>query len=207
MKIYIDYDTTLVNLIDPWVKWINEKYNVNLSTLDINRWYYLGEVFGREADDFWRHPKYNHYIDKDVLQPYEGAVEFFKTLQKKFGEENVFIISSTKDHHKEDKIKHAMHFFGIQKQRFIPVNKEKYHITKDGILIDDYPLHVMEHIAYNEQKGIVFNYEGRFGWCRQCNYELDKTLDKYKSLVENEMFLVKSSFEEIIEEINDARIY
>ena len=70
MRIFIDYDTTLVNLIDPWVAWINEKYNVEITSHDINRWYFLGEVFGKEADDFWRSEKYNHYTNKDIFLPY-----------------------------------------------------------------------------------------------------------------------------------------
>ncbi len=204
MKIYIDYDTTLVNLIDPWVAWINKKYNVNFSTTDINRWYYLGEVFGKEADDFWRSKKYNHYTDKNIFQPYDGAVEFFHTLQQLYREENVFIVSSTRDHHKKEKIEHAIHYFGLKQEQFIPVNKEKYHITKDGILIDDYPLHVMEHVEYNKQKGIVFNYEGRFGWCRECNYELDHTLTLFLQTIVDNKFCVHTSYQEIIQELGNV---
>lgn len=203
MKIYVDYDTTLVDLIDPWVEWINEKYHVNIQTTDINRWYFLGEVFGKEADDFWRSERYNHYTDKEIFLPYQGAVEFFQTLQEKFGVHNVFIISSTKDHHKEEKIKHAQHHFNIDKEQFIAVNKEKYAKTKDGVLIDDYPLHVMEHIQYNQQKGIVFNYENRFGWGKQSNYVLDKTLTDFLYVTKNNKFSIATSYQEVLEELNN----
>jgi 5'(3')-deoxyribonucleotidase len=202
MKIFVDYDTTLINLIDPWVQWINEKYSVNITTDDINRWYFLGEVFGKEADEFWRSEQYNHYIDKSVLLPYDGAVEFFYTLQKKYGVENVFIVSSTRDHHVIEKIEHAQHYFGIDKKRFIAVNKEKFNVTKDGILIDDYPLHVFEHIEYNQQKGIVFNYENRFGWCKQSNYMLDKTLSDLLHVRDDKKFLIATSYKEILEELS-----
>lgn len=70
MKIYIDYDTTLINLIDPWVDWINERYNVNITSNDINRWYFLGEVFDKTANDFWRSEEYNNYVDKGFLSPF-----------------------------------------------------------------------------------------------------------------------------------------
>lgn len=179
MKIYIDYDTTLVNLIDPWVEWINQKYHVTLSTSDINRWYFLSDVFGKEANDFWKSDRYNLYADKDVLKPFDGAVDFFYRLEDKFGTENVFIVSSTLDHHQKEKMNHAQYYFGIIETQFIPVGKEKYHITRDGILIDDYPLHVMEHVKFNKQKGIVFNFEDRFGWCQECNYGLDPALKLY----------------------------
>ncbi|MCK5537649.1 MAG: hypothetical protein KAI79_12540 [Bacteroidales bacterium] len=202
MKIFVDYDTTLVNLIDPWVAWINEKYDVEITSHDINRWYFLGEVFGKEADDFWRSKKYNHYTNKDIFLPYEGSVEFFQTIQKKFGVENVYIVSSTKDHHKEEKIKHAQHYFNINKEQFIPVSKEKHTITQDGILIDDYPLHVMEHIEYNKQKGIVFNFKNRFGWCQESNFPLDSTLTKFMHTVEDGKFSIATSYQEIIEELN-----
>ena len=202
MKIFVDYDTTLVNLIEPWVKWINNKYHVNITSKDINRWYFLGEVFGQEADDFWRSEKYNHYTDKDILLPYDGAVNFLHTLQKQFGEENVFIVSSTKDHHKVEKIEHAQHYFGIEKKQFIPVNKSKYNLTQGGILIDDYPLHVMEHIRHNQQKGIVFNYENCFGWCQKSNYALDTTLTDFMDIVNDKNFSIIASYEQILEELN-----
>jgi len=207
MKVYIDYDTTLINLIDPWIEWINKKYNVIITSNDINRWYFLGEVFGKEADDFWRHSKYNHYADKNILKPYNGAVDFFLTLQKQFGEENVIIISSTRDHHTKEKIEHAQFYFGINKEQFIPVNKEKYSFTKDGILIDDYPLHVMEHVQHNKQKGIVFNYENRFGWCKQSNYVVDRTLSDFIDVVKNDKFSIATSYQEILEELNYEQNY
>jgi len=204
MKIYVDYDTTLVNLIDPWVEWINERYSVNISSADINRWYYLGEVFGREADDFWRSDRYNHYTDKDILLPFDGAVDFLHALQSKFGKESVFIISSTKDHHKEEKIEHATHYFGISPKQFIPIAKSKFEVTGNSILIDDYPLHVMEHIKHNKQKGIVFNYKNRFGWCRECNYELDDTLTDYMDILDNSYFSIATSYQQILEELNNG---
>ncbi len=207
MKIYIDYDTTLVNLIDPWVGWINEKYNVAITSNDINRWYFLGEVFGLEANDFWKSETYNHYTDRDVFQPYKGAVEFFHALQNLYGHENIFIISSTKDHHKKEKIKHAKHYFGISDDQFIAVEKGKHTLTNDGILIDDYPLHVMEHIYHNQKKGIVFNYENRFGWCRQSNYTLDATLTNLLDVTEDGNFSIATSYQQILEELNHGENY
>ncbi len=187
MKIFVDYDTTLVNLIDPWVAWINKKYNVTISSNDINRWYFLGEVFGKEADDFWR--KENHYIDKDILLPFKGAVTFFHQLQDEYGKENVKIISSTRDHHTKDKVAHMAHYFGIDSKsvkytkeddsidcndyQVILTSKDKYAYTQNAILIDDYPLHVLEHIYFNKAPGIVFDWENRFGWCKEHNYVID----------------------------------
>jgi len=124
-------------------------------------------------------------------------------LQNQFGKENVIIISSTRDHHTKEKIEHAQHYFGIDKEQFIPVNKEKYSFTKDGILIDDYPLHVMEHIEYNKQKGIIFNYENRFGWCKQDNYMLDRTLSDFMGVVEDDKFSIATSYQEILEELSN----
>jgi len=204
MKIFVDYDTTLVNLIDPWVSWINERYNVNISPNDINRWYFLGEVFGPEANNFWKSEEYNHYTNRDIFQPYDGAIEFFHTLQDIYGQENVLIISSTKDHHKEEKIEHAKHYFGIESDKFIAVEKGKHTLTVGGILIDDYPLHVMEHIEYNKQKGIVFNFENRFGWCKRSNYELDKTLSNFIHIVDNDQFSIATSYHQILKELENV---
>ena len=206
MKIYVDYDTTLINLIDPWVDWINKRYSVNITSNDINRWYFLGEVFDKTANDFWRSEEYNHYIDKEFLSPFEGAVDFFHALEEKYGKSNVIIISATRKHHKEEKIKHAKYYFGITDEQFIASEKEKYEYTKDGILIDDYPLHVMEHIHHNNQKGIVFNYEDRFGWCKLHNYGLDEKFTKFSQITKNDNFSMATSYEQVLKELGDERL-
>lgn len=174
MKLFIDYDTTLVNLIDAWVEWLNRTYSVSLSTDDINRWYFLGDVFGNGANSFWK--QQNHYTDTNILKPFEGAVPFFHEMQKWFGMENVFIISSTRDHHTDDKIRHMQYYFGIKHSQIILTSKEKFHLTTDGILIDDYPLHVIEHVYFNQQPGIIFNHNNSFGWCKEHNFVLDNQL-------------------------------
>lgn len=205
MKLFIDYDTTLVNLIDPWVDWINKKYHVNILASDINRWYYLSEVFGEEANDFWKSEKYNHYTDRDIYQPYEGAIDFFHKVQKMFGQDNVYIISSSRDHHVKEKIQHAKHYFDCNEKNFIPVKRSKFGLTKEGILIDDYPLHVMEHIHYNNQHGIVFNFKNRFGWCRESNYLLDITLNNFLDVTKNEKFQIMTSYDEIIKVLSTIK--
>ncbi len=120
-----------------------------------------------------------------------------------FGVENTFIVSSTKEYHKTEKIEHAKHYFGVDETQFIPVNKEKYHITKEGILIDDYPLHVMEHVAYNRKKGIVFNLDNRFGWCRKCNYVIDDTLTDLMHIIDDSNFTIATSYQHILEELSN----
>lgn len=228
MNIYVDYDTTLINLIDPWVKWINDKYKVNITTQDINRWYFLGEVFGKEADNFWKEE--NHYIDKEVLLPYDGAIDFFKTLQKKYGRKNVKIISSTRDHHTKDKVAHMAEYFGVDPNsvniakdnntsdqndyEIILTSKEKYSYTKGGVLIDDYPLHVLEHIHFNQEPGIVFNYNNRFGWCKESNYGLDdgipeihqkdfRTVNDFYKAIDVNLYRKSFSYDEAVKGIEE----
>ena len=205
MKIFIDYDTTLVNLIDPWVNWINKKYDVNIETTDINRWYFLSDVFGEDANDFWKSEEYNHYIDKDIFMPYSGARDFFDYIVNEFGRDNVFIVSSTRDHHTKEKIEHAKYYFGINESNFIPTGSEKHSLTKNGILIDDYPLHIFEHIHHNDNFGIVFNLENRFGWCRECNYELDPTLGSYMNVKNNKKFSIATSYNDVVRQLNKIK--
>ena len=69
MKIFIDYDTTLVNFITPWLDWVNKKYNRNFTTNEITRWYFLREELGKDADDFWKNEAYNWYLDKEFILP------------------------------------------------------------------------------------------------------------------------------------------
>ena len=174
MKIYVDYDTTLINLIDPWVDWVNSSFNVNVKTSDINRWYYLGEEINPDANNFWKRD--NHYVDKQSIKPFSGAIDFFNNLQSSYGKENVIIISSTRDHHIDDKINHMQYYFNVANEQILLSSKEKHIYTQDGVLIDDYPVHVMEHIHYNNLSGIIFNENRRFGWSRPENYHLDNNL-------------------------------
>ena len=48
--------------------------------------------------------------------------------------------------------------------RFFKELNDKYKYIGKAILVDDYPLHVLNHIATNKQPGIIFNYQGKNGW-------------------------------------------
>ena len=201
MKVFIDYDTTLIDLIHPWLHWVNQRYNTYLTPNDITRWYFLREELGEEVDDFWKSDAFNWYRDKNVLQPFCGAVDFVKQLQHDIGQENVWIISSTKEHHKLEKLAHIVHYFDIQEHNCLLVGKEKYLYTSNGILIDDYPLHVMEHIHHNQQKGIVFNFNNEFGWAQKQHYETDATLKPFLPTCHSKYFSIHTNYQTILEEI------
>ena len=63
----------------------------------------------------------------------------------------------------------------------------------------------MEHIVNNNQKGIVFNYENRLGWCKPCNYPLDATLVNLLEITNDQHFAVVNSYHEIIKELNHVK--
>lgn len=216
MKIYVDYDTTLVNLIDVWLEWVKEHFHVSFRTMDINRWYFLRDTIGKKAHWFYQHFGYLSDKEKESIQPFKGAVEFIKNLQDVFGAENVCILSSTGgDVDRESKISHIKcHFpmLGEEQCKLVP-HGPKHPYTKDSVLVDDYSLHVLEHVHYNDSLGFLFNYQNRFGWCRPDNFELDdgsKIADGYQTLkcfyddVNKKKFRIVSSYEEILKELGHA---
>jgi len=201
LKVFVDYDTTLVDFINPWLMWVNKRYQTSLTSHDITRWYYLREELGDEADAFWKSDAYNWYCNKEIVLPFEGAVEFFKTLQNAYGPKNVYIISSTREHHKLAKKEHIQYYFPLPKENCLLVGKEKYLYTSHGILVDDYPLHVMEHIKYNQTKGIVFNFQNSFGWAKEENYSTDFTLESCLPLCRSDQFSIHTNYNSIFKEL------
>jgi len=159
MKIFVDYDSTLVDLIDGWLKWIKKTHGHKIKTEQITEWNWLSNTHGEAMNDYW---KINGVYNRDV-KPISGAVMFMDALRNLYGEESVFIISASHCGMENEKAEHAKKHFGIDPGYFMHKH-EKYRYTSDGILIDDAPHYIAQHIRANEKPGILFNYRNRYGW-------------------------------------------
>jgi 5'(3')-deoxyribonucleotidase len=181
MKIFLDYDSTLVNLEGPWLDYVNKKFDVNLSSMDIKTWTWVGDTYGECANDFFRA---QGIYRNDTIKPIPGSLELVRSLQKLVGNDNVHIISYVQEGQGAEKKEHAKRHFNVD--NFIS-SKEKYLHTGKGILVDDNPNFVLEHANWNKSVGILFNLNDSYGWARlddthQC--KLVKKCTSYDSIIE-----------------------
>lgn len=103
MKIGVDVDLTVVNLVDDWLSWLNSMTGQSLTKEDCNYDYAIGDYF-KEAlkpfdlcpKDFWRA---GHIYD--LAKPIEGSIDYLKLLHKE-GNEIIFI-SKIMGNHAESK--------------------------------------------------------------------------------------------------------
>lgn len=103
MRIGVDVDLTVVDLVDDWLAWLNSMTGQSLTKADCNYSYAIGEYFKEDLKkldlcpkDFWRAA--NIY---DLAKPLEGAVPYLQLLHEE-GAEIVFI-SKTMGNHGESK--------------------------------------------------------------------------------------------------------
>lgn len=169
-KIFVDYDSTLNNLDDAWVKWVNEKYNQNITRSHIEHWDWMEDYFGIEANDFFKDPKI--YSD-DVIVPISGSQNFMFSLCYEYGAENVFIITASANGTTNSKDNHIVEYyngFGFLRENIIHTH-DKHEYTKEGIIIDDAVHQVESHCINNNKLGIVFDRDGLNGWSKPCNVD------------------------------------
>jgi 5'(3')-deoxyribonucleotidase len=153
-NIYIDYDSTLNNLCDEWIKWINKKFNTKYTVEDITHWDWFGDRFGVEAYTFLT----TDIFDNDIIKPKENSQLFINILKSCYGSDRIFIISDTPNSYQSSKANHIKRHYKISDSNII-FTKDKHKYTKDGILIDDKLENVIDHCLHNNKMGVVFSYK------------------------------------------------
>jgi len=152
MKIFLDYDGTLVNLIEDWVLWINKTYQTNFSIGDVTTydWFLDVRKDGHKRDVFSYFDNNAPYLlsSGDITRPISGSQDFVSSLQN-IDEIEVSILTATHDPQLEQtKDKHITYFYGGSIPIIHEKKKEKYatcDITQKGsILIDDNPTHCLD---------------------------------------------------------------
>lgn len=150
-RIFVDLDMTLNSMSFDWC------CHLGIQPEDVLYYGWIRDAYGPDAEAWWAQPGiYN------IIKPLPGAVEFIATLAKVY--EIVIITHTHKNQNpieKEDWVE--KYFLGIKD---IIHAKDKYHHTKGSILIDDNPRHIYDHARLNGDKGILFNYQRRYGWAK-----------------------------------------
>lgn len=185
MKIWLDFDGVLNNLPYAWVNWVNKNYHANITTKDILHFHWLEEEFGESVCDFWKDP---NIYQNGTIQPLNGSKDFVFLLQKKYGINNVGVITHSWIGTEQVKDEFIQDYFKISN---IIHEKDKFRKSGDGILIDDNPKNTAQHCFYNRQFGFIYNRDKEYSWATA-----NSILTELKSITP--LIRFKYSYEEIL---------
>lgn len=145
MRIAVDVDDVVLDMVPEWCKLYNEEYSDNLSPTDIRSWDMTRYVVKQCGNDIYKYIKNPNLYD--FVVPVSGALTSTKFLQE-IGHELIYI---TIDHN-EGKLNSLKKFgFVDEKGNNYVVARDKNLIGAD-ILIDDSP----DNIANFRSKAILF---------------------------------------------------
>jgi len=182
-KIYIDYDSTLVDFIKPYLKKLNEKEKIELTH----------KTYKRKENEMYIKSNYDLMKVGDVyeeVEVFEGAIDFLNELRDA-GYVLEVITSSMSGDQKFYKKEHMERNFAGFFESVIHARKKFPH-TKDGFFIDDKLSNVEKHCENNETIGFLYNHKGLH----------DKDIGKIKELNKRKNFYYVESYSEMLNIIN-----
>jgi len=159
MKVFVDYDSTLVDFLDKWISYINDTEGTNISIDDVTYWDYFRDLKVNAKKYFIKKVPYSS--GKYCATPLDGAVEFFKTVNSLY---DATILTITRDEvNKELKNQHIYKHFNTSKT-IHESHKVKYATDENGkpnVLIDDKLETCLSWVA-NGGVAILFNHNNRY---------------------------------------------
>ena len=80
MKLFYDYDSTLNDLCEAWITWINKEHDKNIQLSDVTTWeWFNSEGLAMGVDMFaWFNNQQPYDLEHQHTIPLVGAVEFMK---------------------------------------------------------------------------------------------------------------------------------
>ena len=134
MVIITDLDDVVINLLDAWIKWLNEKYNRTVTKQDIKQWDMSIPYEGLTDDQIYEPLNLAEFWK--TVQPCKGAVKYIKKLR----DEGHTVLIATSTYYKNliNKFENAVFpHFPYLSFKDIMICYHKGLIDCD-ILIDDY---------------------------------------------------------------------
>ena len=158
MKIYLDYDSTLVDFNTAWVDFIRRNVDPDFQFHDIETYdqrIHPNQALHDVARQFWKIKE-----EYDTVKLFDGAKDFVETLL--LNGHDIQIVTSTSKGTHDFKTQHILNNFKgiLNKDSVVHVDNTclKWQYTKNGVLIDDFILPILNHVFSNRMPGIVFNY-------------------------------------------------
>lgn len=189
MLISIDVDSVLLKTEEKIIEYIFEKYNKKISLKDISYWNYYKDNFPSVLNLF---NDINFYNNIEMIADMDYVLE---NIINKYGYKNIqFVTSSTNISAKSKEnvmFKHFNHINNFSKIEIIHVGlydetdnstkHEKYHYTKNTILIDDAIHNVDQHINNNKKEALLIDYN--YGWNQNYQNDLCFRINKQQDIL------------------------
>jgi hypothetical protein len=150
-RIYLDYDSTLIDFNDYMFEDMKRDMNLNFKVKEI---YNYKQEIQKYYDDKKELNNEGYYNKANFFQ---GSIEFLKKL-KKNNFEIVIITSSMSKEQKKYKMNHIKNNIEKYITEVIPARKKHIH-SMDGMFIDDRVKNIYEHVENNETFGVLYNHE------------------------------------------------
>lgn len=166
MKIYVDYDSSLNNLIEKWVQWINEMQGTDYKVEDVSSYDWVVDI--GEKHNFNVFAYFEKSLPYTFLEgattPISGAQEFLASLQAVFP--SVTILTATHDLELvTQKNKHIEHYFGEATQIIHDSSKHNYALCEISgdrcLLMDDNPSACVE-FAKSGGVALLYDNHGKY---------------------------------------------
>lgn len=177
MKILVDLDSTLVDILTPTLKILNKKFKKEVKLEDITSWDKITEIFPKDA--FYNLVESDNFYTDYVL-PIAGSKEFIENLAKN---NEIILVSSGKN--STEKVNYIIKTYNNKFSDIIfTYNK---HEIKGDVLIDDNFQTIYKWVKSTDKLGILFRNNGLYKW--------NDVLWKHRK------FKWKNTYKEILKEI------
>lgn len=152
----VDLDSTVVDLLNVWLKLYNDDYGTTVSIADLKTWDIQDHVhIGKEIEKYLETP----HLYRDLVA-YPGACEALLRMHKKGHEIHIISAASEAEHTAADKIWWCRQYLPFIPRQFITISHQKDRYLCD-VLIDDSPSNITRHFKRQPQSfriGIGFPY-------------------------------------------------
>jgi hypothetical protein len=182
LTISLDADDTFNNLSEHTFKTVIKQTKQEIiNPKYMNFGYYFENNLGKEATKAWGH--WENYQHVKLLR---DTKPFIKTLKTFFDNHLQIITASVNEcgtmH--ENKDKYIEEHLNINPNNIFHTST-KYEYTKNGILVDDGPHNIADHLVKTNGNAILFNFGNNRGWATMEHVE--KELKKRHNLTQEEI--------------------
>jgi len=169
MKLIIDLDSTVADLMSPWYVWLVQKgYTTkHHSSEDVTSYDWLQKEYSSSVNDYFLEDPV--YLYKNCVHPIPAAKYFVNWCVDHFTSVEILTHSSKKETERAKTwwVKEHLEFDNI---RFFETLEDKFKHLGNSILVDDYNYHCIMHSSRNKCHSIIFDYNREYGWSKPENY-------------------------------------
>jgi hypothetical protein len=196
MKVFLDYDSSINNLIHKWVDWMNHEFSLDFKVRDVSSYNWvldIGKKHGFDSFAFFD-GDLPYLFEEASCSPLPGSISLVDSLRESFrkddGEDKLSILTATHDDILiPQKNIHISEHFGKDTSVIHEKNKSIYAVSANksirNVIIDDNPDICMEW-ALTGGYAILYTGEGEYTYSLHPEYNHPNlvVVDTYAQIIE-----------------------